>query len=37
MSDEELLGEYRNDEDYELTPEMMESKANVPTEDITSK
>ena len=37
LSDEELLGEYRNDEDYELTPEMMESRANVPTEDITSK
>lgn len=37
MSDEELLGEYRNDDDYELTSEMMESKANIPTEDITSK
>jgi len=37
LSDEELLDEYRNDEDYELTPEMMESSANVPTEDITSK
>jgi len=37
MSDEELLGEYRNDDDYELTSEMMESKANVPTEDITLK
>lgn len=29
MSDEELLKEYQNDDDYELTDEMMESKANI--------
>jgi glutamine synthetase len=34
MSSDELLGLFVNDDDYELTDEMMESKANVPTEEI---
>jgi hypothetical protein len=34
ISNEELLESFVNDEDYELTSEMMESRANVPTEEI---
>ena len=33
-SNDELLNEYRNDENYELSSEMMESKANISTETI---
>ena len=35
MSNEELLKEYQNDDDYELADEIMESKANIePQEEI---
>jgi glutamine synthetase len=34
LSNEELLDEYQNDEEYELTSEMMESKANTRPEEI---
>jgi len=34
LSCEELLNEYQNDEEYELTSEMMESKANTKPEEI---
>jgi glutamine synthetase len=34
LSNEELMKEYLNDDNYELTEEMMESKANVKTEEI---
>lgn len=33
-SSKDLLDEYRNDENYTLTDEMMESKANIPSEEI---
>jgi len=34
LSNNELLNEYNNDEEYELTEEMMESKANISSEEI---
>jgi glutamine synthetase len=34
LSNKELLNEYQNDEEFELESEMMESKANVPLEEI---
>ena len=34
LSNDELLNEYQNDEEYELTSEMMESKANTTPEEI---
>jgi hypothetical protein len=34
LSNDELLNEYQNDEEYELTSEMMESKANTRPEEI---
>jgi hypothetical protein len=37
MSNDDLLKEYRNDDDYELSEKMMESKANVNPEFINNK
>jgi len=34
LSNKELLNEYQNDEEYELTSEIMESSANIPTKEI---
>ena len=34
---EELLNEYKNDDDYELSEKMMESKSNVKPEFINNK
>jgi hypothetical protein len=34
LSNKELLNEYQNDEEFELESEMMESKANVPSEEL---
>ena len=34
LNGDDLLGEYQNDENFELTQEVMESKANITTEEI---
>jgi hypothetical protein len=34
LTSDELLREYQNDEQYELTSEMMESRANGKTEEV---